>query len=122
MLEEGEEAVFSRAWLSDHSTRSIDIQYFIFSMDNVGLIALDYLIRAADRGVKVRMIVDDIMLDVALEDVAALNAHPNIEIRIYNPTEGKNAVQKDRILNLLGVMTLAAREISLCSIRGRTDI
>ena len=94
VLEEGEEAVFSRAWLSDHSTRSIDIQYFIFSMDNVGLIALDYLIRAAHRGVKVRMIVDDIMLDVALEDVAALNAHPGIEIRIYNPTEGKNAVQK----------------------------
>jgi len=94
VLEEGEEAVFSRAWLSDHSIRSIDIQYFIFSMDNVGLIALDYLIRAADRGVQVRMLVDDIMLDVALEDVAALNAHPNIEIRIYNPTKGKNAVQK----------------------------
>ena len=94
VLEEGEEAVFTRAWLSDHSTRSIDIQYFIFSMDNVGLIALDYLLRAADRGVQVRMLVDDIMLDVALEDVAALNAHPNIEIRIYNPTPGKVVLQK----------------------------
>ncbi len=94
VLEEGEEAVFTRAWLSDHSTRSIDIQYFIFSMDNVGLIALDYLLRAADRGVRVRMLVDDIMLDVALDDVAALNAHPNIEIRIYNPTPGKVVLQK----------------------------
>lgn len=94
VLEEGEEAVFTRAWLSDHSVRSIDIQYFIFSMDNVGIIALDYLLRAADRGVQVRMLVDDIMLDVALEDVAALNAHPNIEIRIYNPTPGKYALQK----------------------------
>ena len=94
VLEEGEEAVFSRAWLSDHSTSTIDIQYFIFSMDNVGLIALDHLLRAADRGVRVRMLVDDIMLDVNLADVAALNAHPNIEIRIYNPTEGKHAVQK----------------------------
>lgn len=94
VLEEGEEAVFTRAWLSDHSVRSIDIQYFIFSMDNVGIIALDYLLRAADRGVQVRMLVDDIMLDVALEDVAALNAHPNIEIRIYNPTPGKHALQK----------------------------
>ena len=94
VLEEGEEAVFTRAWLSDHSVRSIDIQYFIFSMDNVGIIALDYLLRAAERGVQVRMLVDDIMLDVALEDVAALNAHPNIEIRIYNPTPGKRALEK----------------------------
>jgi len=94
VLEEGEEAVFSRAWLSDHSTRSIDVQYFIFSMDNVGIIALDYLLRAADRGVNVRLLVDDIMLDVSLDDVAALNAHPGIEIRIYNPAEGKNAVQR----------------------------
>lgn len=94
VLEEGEEAVFTRAWLSERATRTIDIQYFIFSMDNVGIIALDYLLRAADRGVQVRMLVDDIMLDVALDDVAALNAHPGIEIRVYNPTEGKNAAQK----------------------------
>ncbi|MDA0912234.1 MAG: phospholipase D family protein [Bacteroidetes bacterium] len=94
VLERGEEAIFSRAWLTQHSLHTIDIQYFIFSMDNVGLIALDYLIQAADRGIKVRMLVDDIMLDVGLEDVAALNAHPNISIRIYNPTDGKNFVQK----------------------------
>ena len=100
VLEEGEEAIFTRAWLSEHSAHSIDIQYFIFSMDNVGIIALDYLLRAADRGVQVRMLVDDIMLDVAVEDVAALSAHPGIEIRVYNPTEGKNAAAK--VANVLG--------------------
>ena len=94
VLEHGEEAIFSRAWLTEHSSQTVDIQYFIFSMDNVGLIALDYLIQAADRGVKIRMLVDDIMLDVALADVALLNAHPNITIRIYNPTEGNGALQK----------------------------
>ena len=94
VLEEGEEAIFTRAWLSEHSERSIDIQYFIFSMDNVGLIALDYLLHAADRGVKVRMLVDDIMLDVGIDDVLALNAHPNVSIRVYNPTEGKNLASK----------------------------
>ena len=93
-LEEGEEAIFTRAWLGQNSERSIDIQYFIFSMDNVGIIALDYLLRAADRGVKVRMLVDDIMLDVSEEDVLALSAHPNFEIRIYNPNPGKNGFQK----------------------------
>ena len=80
--------------MTEHSARTVDIQYFIFSMDNVGLIALDYLIQAADRGVQIRMLVDDIMLDVALEDVALLNAHPNIAIRIYNPTEGKGPLHK----------------------------
>lgn len=94
VLEHGEEAIFSRAWLTEHSALTVDIQYFIFSMDNVGLIALDYLIQAADRGVQIRMLVDDIMLDVALEDVALLNAHPNITIRIYNPTEGKGPLHK----------------------------
>jgi phosphatidylserine/phosphatidylglycerophosphate/cardiolipin synthase-like enzyme len=94
VLEEGEEAVFTRAWLSEHAGKTIDIQYFIFSMDNIGIIALDYLLRAADRGVQVRMLVDDIMLDVALDDVRALNAHPHIDIRVYNPTPGKNVVAK----------------------------
>ena len=94
VLEEGEEAIFSRAWLSQNAERSIDIQYFIFSMDNVGIIALDYALKAADSGVKVRMLVDDFMRDVSPGDIAALNAHPNIDIRIYNPTEGKNILGK----------------------------
>ena len=94
VLEEGEEAVFSRAWLSAKSTKTLDIQYFIFSMDNVGIIALDHILEAANRGVHVRMLVDDFMLDVQAEDVAALSAHPNISIRIYNPTKGKNTLQK----------------------------
>ena len=96
VLEEGEEAIFSRAWLGQKASRSIDIQYFIFSMDNVGIIALDQILHAADRGVEVRMLVDDFLFDVAAEDVAALNAHPNITIRIYNPTEGKNTFDKAR--------------------------
>lgn len=96
VLEEGEEAVFARAWLGQNATRSIDIQYFIFSMDNVGIIALDHILRAANRGVQVRMLVDDFMLDVSAEDVVALNAHPNISIRVYNPNEGKNTFQKVR--------------------------
>ena len=94
VLEEGEEAIFTRAWLSQNSITTIDIQYFIFSLDNVGIIALDYLLRAADRGVKIRMLVDDIMLDVTETDVLALNAHPNFEIRIYNANPGKNRVQQ----------------------------
>ena len=83
VLEEGDNSMIARAWLSEAAEKSIDIQYFIFSADNVGLIAIDYLLRAADRGVKVRVIVDDIMVEADADELLAINAHPNIEIKIY---------------------------------------
>ncbi|MES2396285.1 MAG: phospholipase D family protein, partial [Bacteroidota bacterium] len=62
-LEDGDGSMVARAWLCENAEQTIDIQYFIFSADNVGLIAADYLVRAADRGVKVRILVDDIMVE-----------------------------------------------------------
>jgi len=96
VLEDGAGAMVSRAWLSEYAEQSIDVQYFIFSTDNVGLIACDYLVRAADRGVKVRIIVDDIMVDTDIEDVLTLDSHENITIKIYNPgvNLGKNIFGK----------------------------
>lgn len=95
-LEEGDMSMIGRAWLSETAEKTIDIQYFIFSADNIGLIAVDYLIRAADRGVKVRMLVDDIMVEADADELLALDAHPNLSIKIYNPTSnlGKNIPSK----------------------------
>lgn len=95
-LEEGDRSMIARAWLSEASEKTIDIQYFIFSADNIGLIALDYLLRAADRGVQVRMIVDDILVEADADELLALDAHPNLSIKIYNPTTniGKNLPEK----------------------------
>ena len=96
VLEDGAGSMVTRAWLTEYAEKSIDIQYFIFSTDNVGLIACDYLVRAADRGVKVRIIVDDIMVDADLEDILTMDAHKNINIKIYNPgvNLGKNLFSK----------------------------
>lgn len=96
VLEDGGGAMIARAWLSEYCEKSIDIQYFIFSLDNVGLIAIDYLVRAADRGVKVRLLVDDLMVDAEIQDILTLDSHENIEVRVYNPgvNLGKNIVQK----------------------------
>ncbi len=96
VLEEGDGSMIARAWLCEHAQKTIDIQYFIFSVDNVGLIACDYIVRAADRGVKVRILVDDIMVDAEPDDIMVMDAHPNIEIKIYNPVVniGKNLIQK----------------------------
>jgi len=95
-LEEGDNAMIARAWLCESAEKTIDIQYFIFSADNVGLIAVDYLLRAAERGVKVRILIDDIMVDADADELLALDAHPNLSIRIYNPTAniGKNLPEK----------------------------
>ena len=96
VLEDGAGSMVARAWLTEYAEKSIDIQYFIFSTDNVGLIACDYLVRAADRGVKVRILVDDIMVDASIEDVLILDSHENIEIKIYNPgvNLGKSILSK----------------------------
>ncbi|MFS4494643.1 phospholipase D family protein [Maribacter sp. 2308TA10-17] len=96
VLEDGGGAMITRAWLTEYAEQTIDIQYFIFSMDNVGLIACDYLVRAADRGVKVRLLVDDIMVDADLQDILTLDSHENISIKVYNPgvNLGKNIFDK----------------------------
>lgn len=96
VLEDGSGSMVARAWLTEYSEKTIDIQYFIFSTDNVGLIACDYLVRAADRGVKIRILVDDIMVDADIEDILTFNSHENITVKIYNPgvNLGKNIFQK----------------------------
>lgn len=96
VLEEGDIAMVSRAWLCQSAEKTIDIQYFIFSADNVGLIASDYLIRVADRGVQVRILVDDIMVEADADELLSLDRHPNLSIKIYNPTAniGKNFPEK----------------------------
>ncbi|MDP3556279.1 MAG: phospholipase D family protein [Bacteroidota bacterium] len=96
VLEDGDGAMVTRAWLTEYAEKTIDIQYFIFSTDNVGLIACDYLVRAADRGVKIRILVDDIMVDAGTHEILTMDSHENISIKIYNPgiNIGKNIYEK----------------------------
>ena len=85
ILEKGEEALMGRAWLTQHAQQSIDIQYFIWSTDNIGILAAEMLLEAADRGVSVRVLVDDFLIDAKDKTLLLLAAHPNVQIRIYNP-------------------------------------
>jgi putative cardiolipin synthase len=88
VLDRGEEALLWRGALTDRAERAIDAQYYIWSEDNVGTIAAERLLRAADRGVRIRVLVDDLSISTDPRFLAMLNAHPQIEIRIYNPTGG----------------------------------
>jgi len=85
ILEFGEESLVGRAWLTQHAQVSIDIQYFIWSSDNIGTLAAEQLLRAAQRGVSIRVLVDDLLIDAHDRTLLVLAAHPNVQIRIYNP-------------------------------------
>lgn len=100
VLDTGEEALLARAWLADHAERSIEVQYFIWSADNIGILAVEALLRAAERGVKVRIIVDDLMIDAPDKSLLALAHHPNIDIRIYNPKNTVGVPVQKRVLNV----------------------
>jgi len=101
VLEKGEESLLARAWLTDSTTRTIDIQYFIWSTDNIGTLASEALLRAADRGVRVRVIVDDLMIDAEHDTLLALAAHENVHIRIYNPQYSVGTSMLQRLGNLI---------------------
>jgi putative cardiolipin synthase len=85
VLANGLDAFVARAVLCQRAERSIDVQYFLYHKDLVGRLFSDLLLKAADRGVRVRILVDD--MDLAGRDfgVAARDSHPNIEVRIFNP-------------------------------------
>lgn len=85
ILEKGEESLLTRAWLAQTATQTIDVQYFIWSTDNIGTLASESLLKAAERGVRIRVIVDDLLIDAEPETLLSLDAHPHIEIKIYNP-------------------------------------
>jgi putative cardiolipin synthase len=100
VLDTGDEALLARAWLADHALHSIEVQYFIWSTDNIGTLAAEALLRAADRGVQVRVIVDDLLIDAPDKSLLALAKHPNIEIRIYNPQHSVGTPVYKRALNV----------------------
>jgi len=89
LLGNGLDAFVARAVLSHVAERSIDAQYYLLHKDLVGALFIDQLLKAADRGVRVRLLVDD--MDLADRDLGAavLDSHPNMEVRIFNPFSRK---------------------------------
>lgn len=85
LLRSGVDAFVARAAVISKAERSLDVQYYIWHTDTTGRLLIDQLLQAADRGVRVRLLLDD--LDTAGKDnsLALLDSHPNIEIRLYNP-------------------------------------
>jgi len=90
LLDYGQDALLARLDLIRSARRTIDLQTYIFDEDDAGHLILDELLTAARRGVRVRVLVDQLSALRQVQTLAALaGAHANFELRIYNPLFGK---------------------------------
>ena len=85
LLVEGTEAFVTRVHSAQMAGRSLDVQTYIWHGDLTGLFVAQQLLDAADRGVRVRLLVDDMDARAKNAGFAALAAHPGIEVRMFNP-------------------------------------
>ena len=84
-LRDGHDAFAARVLLADAAERTLDAQYYVWHDDMTGMLLFEALRRAADRGVRVRLLLDDNNTRGMDRLLAALDAHPNIEVRLFNP-------------------------------------
>jgi cardiolipin synthase C len=89
LLSHGHEAFIVRLAAIELAEQSLHMQYYIWDGDTTGRIILDRVMTAADRGVMVRLLVDDPYYKASDRVKAALDAHPNVEIRLFNPFKNR---------------------------------
>lgn len=89
-LRTGQGAFAARVLLARAARRSLDLQYYIWHKDLAGTLLFQELRAAADRGVRVRLLLDDNVTTGLDPTLAALDRHPNIEVRLYNPFVMRN--------------------------------
>ncbi len=89
LIETGRDAFGARALSARRAGRSLDLQYYAWKADHVGRMLGAEILAAAERGVRVRILLDDINHTGHDPVLLALNAHPNIEIRIHNPLRAR---------------------------------
>ncbi|WP_246174122.1 phospholipase D-like domain-containing protein [Paraburkholderia hayleyella] len=100
LLINGAEALQMRIALARAATRTLDLQYYIADEDTTGKLLLGSALYAADHGVRVRMLVDDLNFKDVDRVMAALNSHDNIEIRVFNPFGSTPHSMLERTTNL----------------------
>ena len=94
------EALAARLALIDKAEATLDLQYYIWDNDRIGSLALNAIIKAADRGVKVRLLIDDNNAKKMEGIYLALDQHANIDVKLYNPYRFRHYRAMDLILDL----------------------
>ena len=96
-LSSGLDAFSSRYLLTTVAEKSIDVQYYIWHYDTTGKLLLHSLLEAANRGVRIRLLLDDITTDGKDAIFTALNQHKNIQVRLFNPFANRDLRAIDMI-------------------------
>jgi len=104
LLANGLDAFVARALMAEFAERSIDVQYYLYHDDLTGRLFTHQLLKAADRGIRVRLLLDDMGLGGRDLSVAVLDSHPNIEVRIFNPFS-RNIGRLPQFVTRLGSVT-----------------
>ncbi|MGA7277831.1 MAG: phospholipase D family protein [Desulfocapsaceae bacterium] len=102
LLNTGQEALDWRLRLIDCASQSLDLQTFLWSDDSTGLTILRHLYDAAERGVRVRLLLDDTFTANHEEIILEIDGHPQIELRVYNPYTRRSGGMVYRTLLNLG--------------------
>ena len=103
LLPAGQEAFLVRAALAEAAQRTLDLQYHIVASDATGTALLYRALRAAQRGVRVRLLIDDLDVGDRDADLAAVAAHANVQVRVFNPFSTRSAAGLSRVLDYLSV-------------------
>lgn len=85
LVASGKAAFNDRIAMTELAEKTLDLQYYIWEEDSTGLLLAEYLLKAADRGVRIRILLDDNNMAKRDHSIALLDAHPNLEIRMANP-------------------------------------
>jgi len=94
------EAIAARINLIEKAEKTLDLQYYIWDNDKIGSLALYKIIEAADRGVKVRLLIDDNNAGKMEGVYLALDQHANIEVKLFNPYRFRSLRPVDMVLDL----------------------
>jgi len=101
LLPSGIDAFVARILLINAAERTLDLQYYIFHGDITPKLVVDRMLAAADRGVRIRLLVDDWNIQGKDFILAMIGTHPNIEVRIFNPIAGSRSSFLSRPLHYL---------------------
>jgi putative cardiolipin synthase len=109
LLERADAALTARLALADAAVATLDVQYFVWQNDASGALLALRLLDAADRGVKVRLLLDDFGVSKSGAMVAWLDSHPGIEVRVFNPWASRDSLVGFSIEFLARAKTLNRR-------------
>src|SRR5512136_886167 len=101
LLPSGIDALVARVLLINAAERSLDLQYYIFHGHIAAKLVVYRLLAAADRGVRIRFLVDDWNIQGKDFILAMIDTHPNIEVRVFNPVASSRSSSLSRPLYYL---------------------